>query len=52
MKNYDFVITNELITDAKNEEEFIAIFNDKLATLFLLYEKMIIRGCNEFKYAI
>ena len=40
MKNYDFVITSEYITNAKDDDEFIAIFNDKLADLLLNYEKL------------
>ena len=36
-----FIITNEVITDAKDQEEFETIFNEKLATLKLLYEKIL-----------
>ena len=33
------VIENEIITNAKNEEELKEIFNNKLATLILYYQK-------------
>ena len=52
MKNYDFVVTNEYITDATNEEELVTIFNDKLAILILLYEKTTIKGCNNTEYEL
>lgn len=38
--NYEIVIENEIITTAKNENELKQIFNDKLATLILYYEKI------------
>ena len=37
--NYEIVIENEILTNAKNEEELIEIFNDKLATLILYYQE-------------
>lgn len=37
--NYRMVIENEIITNAKNEEELKEIFNNKLATLILYYQK-------------
>lgn len=37
--NYRIVIENEIITNAKNEEELKEIFNNKLATLILYYQK-------------
>lgn len=37
--NYKMVIENEIITNAKNEEELKEIFNNKLATLILYYQK-------------
>lgn len=39
--NYEYVIKNEILTNAKNEEELIEIFNDKLATLILFYQTKI-----------
>ena len=47
MLNYSLVIVNQIITDAKNEDEFITLFNDKLASLLLYYEKNKLGGCNE-----
>ena len=44
-KEDNFIITDTILTDAKNEDELITIFNDKLATLFLLYEKTNQGGC-------
>lgn len=38
--NYKMVIENEIITNAKNEEELKEIFNNKLATLILYYQKL------------
>ncbi len=44
---YEIEVVNEIITDAKNEEEFITAFNQKLAALILHYEiKSILRCCN------
>lgn len=37
--NYRMVIENEIITNAKNEEELKEIFNNKLATLIIYYQK-------------
>ncbi len=37
--NYEIVIENEILTNAKNEDELIEIFNDKLATLILYYQE-------------
>ncbi|MCL2859050.1 MAG: hypothetical protein FWF46_00450 [Oscillospiraceae bacterium] len=45
MNNYEFVVINQTLTNAKNEDELITIFNEKLATLFLFYEKITIEGC-------
>ena len=37
--NYEIVIENEIITNAKNEDELKEIFNNKLATLILYYQQ-------------
>ena len=39
MQNCEIVITNNILSDTDNEDELIAIFNEKLATLFLSYEE-------------
>jgi hypothetical protein len=52
MKDYDFVVTNEYYTDATTEEELVTIFNEKLATLLLLYEKITIGGCNNARITL
>ncbi len=44
MKNYEFEIINTIELNMKTEEELVALFNDKLATLFVLYEKLALRG--------
>lgn len=44
MKNYEFEIINTIELNTNTEEELIALFNNKLATLFILYEKMALRG--------
>ena len=49
MKNYEFIIVNENLTEIKNQEKIIDIFNDKLATLFLMYEELALEGCNDTK---
>ena len=46
-KDYDFVIVNSLLTNAQSEDELSTIFNDKLASLFVLYEKINQGGCND-----
>ena len=50
MKNCEFIITNEILTDANNEDEFISIFNEKLAILVLLYRKF--GGCNDIDFKL
>lgn len=37
--NYEIVVENEILTNAKNKEELIKTFNDKLATLILYYQE-------------
>ena len=37
--SYEMVIENEIITNAKNEDELKEIFNNKLATLILYYQQ-------------
>jgi len=39
MQDCEIVITNNILSDTDNEDELIAIFNEKLATLFLSYEE-------------
>ncbi len=39
--NYEFIIENEILTNAKNEEELIEIFNNKLATLVIYYQEKL-----------
>lgn len=39
--NYEIVVENEILTNAKNEEELKSIFNDKLATLIIYYQEKI-----------
>lgn len=51
--NYEVEITNEVITNAKTEDDLLTIFNDKLATLILYYEeKNQLECCNNPKYAL
>lgn len=51
--NYEVEVTNEVLTNAKTEEDFITIFNDKLATLILYFEeKSKLECCNNVKYAL
>lgn len=42
--NYEIVIKNEILTNAKNKEELIKIFNDKLAALILCYQEKIYKA--------
>ena len=39
MTKYDIVVSSEFVTDTKTEEDFITLFNQKLATLFLIIEQ-------------
>ena len=39
MQDCEIVITNDIVSDTDNEHELIAVFNEKLATLFLSYEE-------------
>lgn len=42
MTKYEIVVSSEFITDTKTEEDFISLFNQKLATLFLLLEQQVV----------
>lgn len=42
----EFVFEYEIRTNAKNEEELKKIFNDKLATLILYYQKKVEKRCD------
>ena len=52
MKKQGFVVFHKIETNAVSEDEFVTIFNDKLAALFLLYEKMNKGGCNDTETVI
>ena len=39
MTKYEIIVSSQFITDTQNEEDFITLFNQKLATLFLLIEE-------------
>ena len=44
-KEINYIIENEFITNVENEEDFIELFNKKLAMIFLNLENKQ-RGCN------
>ena len=44
-KEINYIIQNVFITDIENEEDFIELFNKKLATIILNLENKL-RGCN------
>ena len=44
-KEINYIIQNEIITDIENEEDFIELFNKKLAMIILNLENKL-RGCN------
>jgi len=44
-KEVNYIIENEFITNVDNEEDFIELFNKKLAMIFLNLENKL-RGCN------
>ena len=44
-KEINYIIQNEFITDTENEEDFIDLFNKKLAMIILNLENKL-RGCN------
>lgn len=44
-KEINYIIQNEFITDTENEEDFIELFNKKLAMIILNLENKL-RGCN------
>ena len=37
--DYEMVVENVIVTNAKNEDELKEIFNNKLATLILYYQQ-------------
>ena len=41
----NYIIQNEFITNVENEEDFIDLFNKKLAMIILNLENKL-RGCN------
>ena len=44
-KEINYIIENEFITNVENEEDFIELFNKKLAMIFLNLENKL-SGCN------
>ena len=42
---FNYIIENKIITNVENEEDFIELFNKKLATIILNLENEL-RGCN------
>ena len=44
-KKINYIITNEIITNVENKEDFIELFNKKLAMIILNLENKL-RGCN------
>jgi len=44
-KEINYIVQNEFITDIENEEDFIELFNKKLAIIILNLENKL-RGCN------
>lgn len=44
-KEINYIIQNEFITDIENEEDFIELFNKKLAMIILNLENKL-RDCN------
>lgn len=50
--NYDFEIINEVVTEAKDENEFLNIFNDKLATIILYYENLKVGRCQNVTHVV
>ena len=44
-KEINYIIQNVFITDIENEEDFIELFNKKLAMIILNLENKL-RGCN------
>ena len=44
-KEINYIIQNEFITNLENEEDFIELFNKKLAMIILNLENKL-RGCN------
>lgn len=41
----NYIIENEIITNIENEDDFIELFNKKLATIILNQENLL-RRCN------
>lgn len=50
--NYEIEIINEISSDAKDENEFLNIFNEKLATIILHYENLVLGRCKNVINAI
>ena len=44
-KEINYIIQNEFTTNLENEEDFIELFNQKLAMIILNLENKL-RGCN------
>ena len=44
-KEINYIIENEIITDVENEDDFIDLFNKKLALIILNLENNL-EGCN------
>lgn len=44
--NYEFVVENEIYTNASDEEDLIKIFNEKLALLIIYYQKIGGKHCD------
>ncbi len=44
-KEINYIIENEFITNVENKEDFIELFNKKLANIILNLENKL-RGCN------
>ena len=44
-KKVNYIIKNKITTNIENEENFIELFNKKLATIILNLENEL-RGCN------
>ena len=45
IQDTNYIITNEIITNIENEEDFIELFNKKLAMIILNLENKL-RDCN------
>lgn len=52
MIHYEILVSNEILTDTKDDDELETIFNDKLAALIAYYDSMKIEGCNYEGYHV